>query len=253
MKKSIFLALLLSVFALAAENLIKNGNFTQGPRNWTFCAWSKTPGVREIKQEDGKFYLSLSNDKDNKFATMCVQQLLLKPDTTYMFKFRMRTKDIKRQLPNKVTHGAGIQLTSGKYLFSGAAQMWHMIQGTTGWTDYRGTFNTGKIDPKKYVSLYLSLTFATGTADFTDLSLEEVDKKAATPAVPVKKNAVNLFPVDFQNGKYRIAKNFIATWNCTFTGKKPKSQTITFELPSGFEVIGGSAIRPVLSYIKSKT
>ena len=244
MKKSIFFALLLSVFALAAENLIKNGNFTQGPRNWTFCAWSKTPGIREIKQEDGKFYLSLSNDKDNKFATMCVQQLLLKPNTTYMFKFRMRTKDIKRQISDKVTHGAGIQLTSGKYLFSGAAQMWHMIQGTTGWTDYRGTFNTGKIDPKKYVSLYLALTFATGTADFADLSLEEVDEKAATPAAPVKKNAIDLFPVNFQNGKYRIAKNFVATWNCTFTGKKPKTQSITFELPSGFEVIGGSAIRP---------
>ena len=140
MKKWIVSGFLLCMLTLAAENLITNGDLTKGARSWTFASWTKTPGTREIKKEGDMYYLSLSNTRDNKFATMCVQQIKLKSDTTYMFKFRMRTKDVKRQLPNKVTHGAGISFTAGRYLFAGAAQMWHMIEGTTGWTQYRGTF-----------------------------------------------------------------------------------------------------------------
>ena len=244
MKKWIVSGFLLCMLTLAAENLITNGDLTKGARSWTFASWTKTPGTREIKKEGDMYYLSLSNTRDNKFATMCVQQIKLKSDTTYMFKFRMRTKDVKRQLPNKVTHGAGISFTAGRYLFAGAAQMWHMIEGTTGWTQYRGTFKTGKLKPGQLVSLYPSLTLATGTADFTDFSLEEVKENAGAAAPVQKKNRVNLFPVEFQNGKYRIAKNFVATWDLTFTGKKPAKQTVTFELPAGFEVIGGAATRP---------
>jgi len=188
MKKTAVILFLLCLFVLqAGENLLQNGNFTNGAKFWTFGSWTKSPGTREIKKEGDGFYLSLTNDKDNKFATLCVQQLKLKSDTAYMFKFRMRTKDVKRQLPNKVTHGAGISVTAGKYLFSGAAQMWHMIDGTTGWTDYRGTFKTGKLKTGQLVSFYLSLTLATGTADFADISLEEVDEKAAASEPSVKK------------------------------------------------------------------
>ena len=181
MKKLAIFGIFLCLLSLTAENLIRNGRMTDGAKGWTFASWTKTPGTREIKKEGDIYYLSLSNTKDNKFDTSCVQQIKLKPDTTYVFKFRMRTKDVKRQLPNKVTHGAGISFTAGRYLFAGAAQMWHKIQGTTGWTEYRGTFNTGKLKPDQLVSLYPSLTFATGTADFTDFSLEEVSKPAAAP------------------------------------------------------------------------
>ena len=188
MKKLAVIWALLCVFALqAGENLLANGKFTNGAKRWTFSSWTKTPGGREVKKEGDEYYLSIFNHKDNNFATLCVQKVKLKSDTTYMFKFRMRTKDVKRQLPNKVTHGAGISFTAGKYLFSGAAKMWHMIDGTTGWTDYRGTFKTGTLKPDQLVSVYLSLTLATGVADFTDISLEEVEENASPAASDVKK------------------------------------------------------------------
>ena len=174
MKKFLVTILLSCVFSIFAENLIKNGDISQGVKHWSFGSWTKTPGKREIKKEGNISYLSLSNTKDNKFATLCIQQVKLKPNTTYLFKFRMRTIDVKRQLPNKITHGAGISFTAGKILFSGAAQTWTMIEGNTSWTDYRGTFKTGTLKPGQLVSIYPSLSFATGVADFTNFSLEEV-------------------------------------------------------------------------------
>ena len=185
MKKISVFAVLLFLLALPAENLIKNGNFTQGVKAWTFASWLKTPGTRSVKKEGDTSYLSLTNDKDSKRSTMCLQQLKLKPNTTYVFKFRMRTKNVKRNLPNKITHGAGITVIAQKHLFAGAAQTWTMIQGTTGWTEYRGTFKTGKLKPGQLVSFYPSLSLATGTADFTDISVEEADSGAA--AAPVQK------------------------------------------------------------------
>ena len=246
MKKFAVIWAFLCLFVLqAGENLLVNGKFTNGAKSWTFSSWTKTPGGREVKTEGDEHYLSIYNHKDNKFATLCVQQVKLKSDTTYMFKFRMRTKDVKRQLPNKVTHGAGISFTAGKYLFSGAARMWHMIDGTTGWTDYRGTFKTGTLKPSQLVSVYLSLTLATGTADFADISLEEIGEQPPPAASADKKKRVNLFPVEFQNGRYRIPRGFTATWDCTFTGQRPKeTQSLFFELPAGFEIAGGAATRP---------
>ena len=242
MKKLFIFLGFLGVLSLAAENLIVNGNFAQGAKFWTFCSWTKTTGKREIKKEGDMYYLSLTC-ADDKFDTSCVQMIKLKPDTTYMFKFRMRTKDVKRQDAKRITHGAGISFTAGRYLFAGADKMWHKVQGTTGWTEYRGTFNTGKLKPDNMVSLYPSLVLASGTADFADFSLEEVTGKAQ--AAPVqKKNKVTLFPVEFHNGKYRIAQNFIATWKLAFTGSRPVSQTVSFELPAGFEIVAGSATRP---------
>ena len=243
MKKFIIIILVGCLFTICAENLIKNGDISQGVKHWSFGSWTKSPGKREIKKEGNISYLSLSNNKDNKFATLCIQQLKLKPNTTYLFKFKMRTIDVKRQLPNKRTHGAGISITAGKFLFSGAAQTWTMIDGNTSWTTYRGTFNTGNLKPGQLVSIYPSLTFATGIADFTDLSLQEVKEDVPVATAKIK-NRVNLFPVEFQNGFYSIAKNFVATWVCTFKGKKPSSQNVVFELPKGFEIVGAASIRP---------
>ena len=109
MKKLFILLGFLSVLSLAAENLIVNGNFAQGAKFWTFASWTKTTGKREIKKEGDMYYLSLTC-ADDKFDTSCVQMIKLKPDTTYMFKFRMRTKDVKRQDAKRITHGAGIAL-----------------------------------------------------------------------------------------------------------------------------------------------
>ncbi|MBR1952372.1 MAG: carbohydrate binding domain-containing protein, partial [Lentisphaeria bacterium] len=243
MKKSIIIGILFGFLTLTAGNIIRNGDFSAGVKHWTFASWLKTPGTRSIKKEGDVIYLSLTNNKSSKSSTMCLQQLKLKSDTTYIFKFRMRTKDVKRNLPNKITHGAGITVIAQKHLFAGAAETWTMIEGTTGWTEYRGTFKTGKLKPGQLVSFYPTLSLATGTADFANISVEEADSGAA--AAPVqKKNKVNLFPVEFQNGKYRIAKNFIGTWYCSFNGKAPAGQSVVFELPAGFEALCGAAIRP---------
>ena len=175
MKFLVLLIAVFSVFSLIGENLIINGDISQGAKYWTFGTWTKSPGKREIKKEGNISYLSLSNIKDNKCATLCVQQLKLKPNTTYAFKFKMRTIDVKRQLPNKRTHGAGISITAGKFLFSGAAETWTMIAGTTPWTEYKGQFNTKDLKVGQLVSFSPSLTYATGTVDFTGFSLEEVE------------------------------------------------------------------------------
>ena len=240
----LFITMLL-VFTVGGQNLILNGDLKQGAKHWSFGSWTKTPGKREIKKEGDVSFLSLSNHKDNKFATLCIQQVKLKPNTTYVFKFKMRTKDVKRQLPKKITHGAGISFTAVKILFSGAAKTWTMIQGNSNWTEYRGVFKTGNLKKNQLVSVYPSLTFATGTADFTAFYLAETKENIA-PKVVKPKNQVSLFPVEFQKGVYNVAQNFVGTFVCTFRGKKPASQKIVFELPNGFEIVGGSSIRPAV-------
>ena len=173
LKKYLLLAAVSAAVAVSAENLVRNGDLTQGAKGWSFSAWTKSPGGLKLGEENGKKFRTLFNPGDTRFSTMCVQQVRLEPDTEYRYRFSMRTKDVKRHTQGKVNHGAGISITCGRDLFSGTSQRWFNIEGTSGWTVYQGQFNTGKIGSKP-VSLYLSLTMCSGAADFSDISIEKV-------------------------------------------------------------------------------
>lgn len=173
LKKYLLLAAVSAAVAVSAENLVRNGDLTQGEKGWSFSAWTKSPGGKKLGDENGKKFITLFNPGDTGFSTMCVQHIRLEPDTEYQYKFSMRTRDVRRHTPGKVNHGAGISITCGRDIFSGASQRWFNIEGTTGWTVYQGRFNSGKVGDKP-VSLYLSLTLCSGSADFTDISVEKV-------------------------------------------------------------------------------
>ena len=166
----------------------------------------------------------------------------VEPKKSYVLKFYFKGENLK-PLAGKSLKGAGISFSrpGGSIIYRGSdLGLWKHHLGTFGWTKVEVPFKTKK---EKKVYLTLEIADATGTADFSDLSVTETtvaEKKKSSPQLKAA-----LFPVDYQKGVYYIARNMPAVWVFTLDGtRKPKAPVLELDLPEGVECLGASHLWP---------
>ena len=226
MKKSYLLLLMACCAVFGADIDISRAHYNRGQ-------------VQDLTT-DGKKIVRLTVAPGKKEA---YRRLALKvePKKNYTLKFYFKGDDLK-PLAGKSLKGAGVTFSrpGGSIIYRGGnLGLWKHSLGTFGWTKVEIPFKTTK---ETLLYLTLEIADATGSAEFSDISVTEtaaVKKKAA----PQLKAA--LFPVDYQKGVYYIARNMPAVWVFTLDGtRKPKAPVLELDLPEGVECIGASHLWP---------
>lgn len=188
---------------ISAENLIKNGNFSQSgsqgiPAHWTAF---KSPIQAEGREDKNIFLnapvsLRLENPTEKK-RTRFLQDFTVAPGKDYIFSFYVKG--------DKITGKNGVRalLTrqNGKWITGGSKSgLWKYMQGTFDWEKCEFKF-TSPEDGKLRISL--TLLDAKGTAWFDVVSITEI-KKTTTDSFPA---TGRLFPVAFQKEPYTVCAN----------------------------------------------
>ena len=165
----------------------------------------------------------------------------VEPKKNYVLKFYFKGENLK-PLAGKSLKGAGISFSRpvGSLIYRGSdLGLWKHHLGTFGWTKVEVPFKTNK---ENRLFLTMEIADATGTAEFSDISVTEttVVKKKKAPQLKAA-----LFPVDYQKGVYYIARNMPAVWVFTLDGtRQPQAPELELDLPEGVECLGASHLWP---------
>lgn len=202
-----------------------NGQFDEGSKGWTLPKGAEVKSNEGLNQT-GALFMEVTNPG---FQPMAVQNVPLRPNTTYRFSVQIRTEDCKvlKGTPGFWT-GASICVEfarDGKYV--GGSYHVAGVNGTSNWTRREGTV----VVPAGVDSGTITLLIRkgnTGKAWFDDVSIVP---EAASPFAYLIRPAANRFlPTD---------GSFVIRWdNLGFTANDPAGNlTAWVRLMSGDEVV----------------
>jgi hypothetical protein len=227
------------MFAISAQNIVKNGNFAQftptgKPTAWRL-SWAKPPGVWTVDKANyvskpGSLLIENTRGQD----TIICQVIKLKPNTKYRFSCWMKGENIKS---SKKFGGARFYLQDkGKIVWDGSpAGLFKRAVGSFDWGKVEFSFNSNSFKSGSAV-IYLTLRFASGKVWYDDVIIEEADSK-----IPADKLGGRLFPVDFQSGTYSVCEGMpgmlFLDIKCGAEAKK-NGLKLLLDLPEEFKFSG---------------
>ena len=168
--KMTILCALLAAGCVNAENLVMNGNFSDGLKNWQAPKWSQNVLENTDTVTPPHAVMMKANQSGEAFL---FQTLKLKPDTEYRLKFYIRAKGMKGE------RGACVYVATPdwkKALHYGPEGLWKYLKGDTDWCKGEFQFNS-KYFQAATVNLGAMLTKCEGSALFDSISLEEIPAK----------------------------------------------------------------------------
>lgn len=231
---------------IAADSLIKNGDFTelntkQMPSDWHkgFPQNQGTWSIDDKTFNSAPHSLCVTNTDPEQYS-LYSQNITLKPDTDYKLSFWMKGEAIDTDNPKTGAFVFIEDAKTQKFAIEGAfAGKWKKANGNFDWQKVELLFNSGKAtDTRAGLVLYKSK----GKAWFDNIRLETVNA--------VKSNnelfTSELFPIDYQKGAYYLAGNFPGVLCFKSKGDKSKAGDLklVFEMPEGYEISGASWFFP---------
>ena len=193
MKKVILLLCFAIALSAAAENLIKNGDFSEGLKFW--YATNKTTHISQSVTCNGKKALCMEG------ASEFIQLVELEPDTDYILTYSIKGENIVPTAPRN--SGACIVFKGGNRWWRSTPAADNRMTGTFDWKRHTYKFNSSFYQNKP-LSIRLTLN-ANGKCYFADMQLVKASpeaKPAAAPAAaPAEIKSSNLLVNgDFTNG-----------------------------------------------------
>lgn len=221
---------LFCLFSISAENLVRRPEPGKNPV-WRLTTWIKKPGTFLVQDEN----LILRN-ADRTQTTMVEQSIRLKAHTNYKLSFRIMGDKIESD-GSKGSGASLLILHRGKYVFEcSPAGIWKSVTGSFGWKTCSFSFRTSdEID--KSCNLYLVLRKSSGSVSFSNICLEEEEKKLSrSPA------AAKLIPVCWQKKVWNLAEGQPGVLLCELRlqPRKNVSYRIELDLPAGIELAAAS-------------